>query len=214
MTMTIEKMLLDVGRQLVTSGLVAGTWGNISGWDEERDGFWITPSGMDYLTLQEADLVLLAKTGEKLSGIRKPSSEYLLHQAIYQSRPEVLGIVHTHSVYATAHAVARTAIPGIVEDMAQIVGGSVDVAEYAAPGTDQLAEAAVAALAGKDAVLLANHGLVGVGRTVAEALRVCQVVEKSAQIHVMSRLIGTPLVLSDNEINQMREGYLKYYGQH
>lgn len=205
--------LLAIGKQLVSSGLVEGTWGNISIWDAEKNGFWLTPSGMDYLTLGEDDLVLLDGSGAVISGRRKPSSEYLLHQEIYRQRPDVQGIVHTHSVYATAHAVARTCIPGIVEDLVQIVGGSVEVADYAAPGTQDLAKAAVAALGGKDAVLLANHGLVGVGRTVEEALKVCQVVEKSAQIHVMARSIGRPVVLSEDEIDQMRQAYLQHYGQ-
>lgn len=198
---------------MIQTGMVAGTWGNISAWDSSRNGYWITPTGMDYLSLAEEDLVLLNLEGRVIEGERKPSSEYLLHEAVYRSRPEIKGIVHSHSPYATSHAVARMSLPGLVEDLVMIVGGEVEVAEYHLPGTKELAEAALAALKDKGAVLLANHGLVGVGSSVEEALKVCQVVEKSAQIHLMSRLLGGPVLLSQEDIDIMRGTYLHKYGQ-
>jgi len=209
----LKEELLTTGRELVRTGLVVGTWGNLSAWDEEKGGFWITPSGMDYLTVTAADLVLVGLDGAVLEGCRKPSSETLLHRAIYRGRPDVRGIVHTHSVYATAHAVCREALPGIVEDLVQIVGGSVEVAAYAAPGSTALAEAAVEALGARSAVFLANHGLVGVGPNLAEALKVCQVVEKSAHIYAVARQLGQPFILQAEDIRAMRKGYLEHYGQ-
>jgi len=209
----LKTKVLEIGRKIIQTGLVAGTWGNISAWDSSRKGYWITPSGMDYLALSEEDLVLLSLENKVLEGERKPSSEYLLHTAIYQSRPGIQAIVHTHSAYATAHSVSRVALPGLVEDLVMIAGGEVEVAEYYLPGTTQLAQAAVSALGEKNAVLLANHGLVGVGSSLEEALKVCQVVEKSAQIHVMSRLLGTPVLLSQDDINHMRNAYQNSYGQ-
>jgi len=212
-TARLQEQILAIGRELVQSGLVAGTWGNLSAWDEEKGGFWITPSGMDYLTLTAADLVLLNLDGAVLEGCRKPSSEHMLHRAIYSGRPDVKAIVHTHSIYATAHAVCRTALPGIVEDLVQSVGGSVEVASYASPGSAALAQAALAALGERSAVLLANHGLVGVGPSLPEALKVCQVVEKSAHIYAVARQLGQPVVLSSEEIRAMRQVYLEHYGQ-
>lgn len=209
----LKAKILEVGRKIIQSGLVAGTWGNISAWDSTRNGYWITPSGMDYLALSEEDLVLLSLDAKVLEGERRPSSEFLLHGAIYQSRPDIQAIVHTHSPFATAHSVSRAVLPGLVEDLVMIVGGEVEVAEYHLPGTAQLAQAAVDALHDKNAVFLANHGMVGVGYNLDEALKVCQVVEKSAQIHVMSRLLGTPVLLSQEDINQMRNAYLNNYGQ-
>lgn len=209
----LKKKVLEVGREIIQSGLVAGTWGNISVWDSLRKGYWITPTGMDYLSLSEEDLVLLSLENKVLEGKRKPSSEYLLHTAIYQSRPDIQGIVHTHSAYATAHSVAHVTLPGLVEDLVMIAGGEVEVAEYHLPGTVELAQAAVCALRDKNAVFLANHGLVGVGNSLDEALKVCQVVEKSAQIHIMSRLLGTPVLLSQDDIDNMRNAYLNSYGQ-
>lgn len=211
--MSLRKLLLDVGKNLISTGLVVGTWGNISVWDSKRDGFWISPSGMDYLTLTEQDLVLIDRQGKIMEGFRKPSSEFMMHLAIYARRSDVLGIVHTHSVYATAHAVARVPIPSIVEDLAQIVGGAVEVAPYQLTGTQALAEVAALVLADKNAVLLANHGVVGVGKSLDEALKACQVVEKAAQIHALSRLLGTPICLGTEDVEVMRHGYLETYGQ-
>ncbi|MFZ3102749.1 MAG: class II aldolase/adducin family protein [Desulfitobacteriaceae bacterium] len=211
--MKLKKALLTVGKNLISSGLVVGTWGNISAWDSKHEGFWITPSGMNYLTLKEEDLVLINRQGKVIEGFRKPSSEFLMHLAIYAKRSDVLGIVHTHSVYATAHAVARVSIPSIVEDLVQIVGGAVEVAPYSLCGTQELADETSVILADKNAVLLANHGVVGVGRDLAEALKVCQVVEKAAQIHALSRLLGTPVGLGAEDVEIMRRGYLETYGQ-
>lgn len=211
--MSLKQELLQTGREVLASGLVAGTWGNLSVWDEERQGFWITPSGMDYLTLTEDDLVLLDAKGQVLKGLRKPSSESMLHAHIYEQRPDVKGIIHTHSVYATAHAVTGAEIPALVEDLAQIVGGAVATAAYEFPGTLELGVAAVRALGQKSAVLLANHGLVGVGPSLKEALKVCQIVEKAAHINLMARLLGTPVLLDQEDIDKMRYGYLHRYGQ-
>lgn len=209
----IKKKIIEVGLKIAQSGMVAGTWGNISAWDSTRNGYWITPSGMDYFTLQEDDLVLLNLDNAVLEGKRKPSSELLLHTEVYKRRPDVKGIVHTHSTFATAHAVSRVPLPGMVEDLVMIVGGQVEVAEYCLPGTFELASGAVNALQNKGAVLLANHGLVGVGNTLEEAFKVCQVVEKSAQIYIMSRLLGEPVVLSQEDIGLMRRTYQESYGQ-
>ncbi|MDD2233456.1 MAG: class II aldolase/adducin family protein [Desulfitobacteriaceae bacterium] len=211
--MSLRKRILAVGRSLLNSGLVVGTWGNISAWDSRREGFWITPSGMNYLNLKPKDLVLINRQGKVIKGIRKPSSESRMHLAIYSGRSDVLGIVHTHSVYATAHAVARIAIPGVTEDFAQMIGGTVEVAPYYIAGTKDLAEAAALALGAKSAVLLANHGVVGVGHDLDEALKVCQVVEKSAQIHVLAHVLGTPVCLGTQDLEKMRRGFLHNYGQ-
>ncbi len=211
--MNLQLELLQTGREILASGLVAGTWGNLSVWEPERQAFWITPSGMDYRNLQEDDLVLLDLQGKVVQGQRRHSSESWLHRQIYAHRPDVKGIIHTHSAYATAHAVACISIPPIVEDLVQIAGGAVECAVYAEPGSQALAKAALKALGNRSAVLLANHGLVGVGPVLAEALKVCQVVEKAAQIHVAARLLGQPVVLGENDVVRMRDSYLHSYGQ-
>ncbi|KXB07955.1 aldolase, partial [candidate division MSBL1 archaeon SCGC-AAA382M17] len=165
--------VVQAGLEVYERGLVAGTWGNISSrLEKDREKFAITPSGMDYREVEKSDIVILNLNGEKVEGDKKPSSEKKLHIHIYKSRDDINSIVHSHSIYASAIAVARRDIPPIIEDMVQIVGGNVETADYKLPGTDDLAEAALDALSNKKAALLANHGVVALGEDMKEALKV------------------------------------------
>ncbi|NLM51251.1 MAG: class II aldolase/adducin family protein [Firmicutes bacterium] len=206
----IRHELIKIVRKMCAEQLVLGTWGNVSA--RQDDSFWITPSGMDYQSLTWEDLVRVEVASGKDQGRWKPSSEWRLHAAIYRKRPDCKAIVHTHSIYATAFAVARAAIPPITEEMAQVVGGSVEVADYALAGTWQLAENAAQALGDKAAVLLANHGLVGVAATLPEALKVCQIVEKTAQVALLSRMLGPVSPLCAEDVSLLRNFYLTSYG--
>jgi len=201
------------GIEMLAINLTVGTWGNISCRVPGKDFVAITPSGMCYDAIAPEDIVVLDLRGKTICGTRKPSIELPLHLAIYNAREDVQAVVHTHSSYATAMAVARKEIPGAVEDMVQIVGGNVRVSEYALPGTEQLGTNALKALNGRNAVLLANHGMIGVGCSLDEAFRVCQVVEKSAQIVLFARFMGGVVELSQEDIEGMRNFYLNDYTQ-
>lgn len=208
-----RKKVVEKGIEMLASNLTLGTWGNISCRVPGDDYIAITPTGMSYDSLVPEDIVVLNLRGNTISGTRKPSIEVPLHLAIYNAREDVKAIVHTHSAYATAMAVARREIPGAVEDLVQIVGGNVRVNDYALPGTVQLGINTVKAMEGRNAVLLANHGMLGVGRDLDEAFRVCQVVEKSAQIALLAQLMGGAVELSQDDIDGMRNFYLDAYGQ-
>lgn len=208
-----RKKVVEKGIEMLATNLTVGTWGNISCRVPGEDYLAITPSGMNYDTLVPEDIVVLNLRGNTISGTRKPSIEVPLHLAIYNAREDVQAIVHTHSAYATAMAVARREIPGAVEDLVQIVGGNVRVNEYALPGTEQLGINTVKALEGRNAVLLANHGMLGAGRNLEEAFRVCQVVEKSAQVTLLAQLMGGVVELSQDDIDGMRNYYLQGYSQ-
>ena len=205
--------ILKIGTRMSGAGLVIGTWGNISQRVRKENMMVITPSGMPYSCLRMADIVVVDMEGQVLEGERIPSSEYMMHIEIYKKRPDVDAIVHTHSIYASAMAVAGEPVPPILEDMAQLVGGGVPVADYARAGTRELAIAAAAGINQANAVLLANHGVVGVGKSLEEALMVCQIVEKGAQVYILSKLVGIPNVLPDIEVKELRRGYLEDYGQ-
>lgn len=205
--------VLEKGKEILATNLTVGTWGNISCRVPGEDYIAITPSGMNYNLLEPEDIVILDFNGIIMTGTRKPSIEVPLHLAIYKARIDVQAIIHTHSPYATAMATARKAIPGAVEDLVQIVGGNVRVNEYALPGTEQLGISTVKALEGRNAVLLANHGMLGVGRDLEEALKVCQVVEKSALITLLAQQIGGVVELSQDDVCGMRNFYLDTYGQ-
>ncbi len=204
--------IMDTCRVMMSTGLVVGTWGNVSRRCSTED-FLITPSGVPYNELQPGDLVVVNLQTGSCSGSLCPSTETPLHAAIYRRRPDVEAIVHTHSPYAAVFAVNRIELPPLLEEMAQLVGGSVRVAPYAASGSIELAEGAAAAIQDRSAVLLANHGLVGVGRTLKEALTVCQIVEKSAQVFLWAKLSGTPHLLGEKEVLELRQGFLQNYGQ-
>ncbi len=206
----MRQAVVDTGRQMIGRGLVAGTWGNISIRNVSGDRIAITPSGRPYDQLTLEDIVVVDPAGQVLSG-QRPSSELALHMAIYRSRTDVRAIVHTHSLYATACAVAGKAIPASLEEMVQAVGGPVQVATYALPGTVELANHAVAAMADRSAVLLANHGVVACGPSLAEALLVAELVEKAAHIHVVAEQLGGARELSDEDVALMRRFYLEHY---
>ena len=208
-----RQSVIAKGIEILTSNLTVGTWGNISCRVPESNCLAITPSGMDYKSLLPEDIVILDYRGRVISGERKPSVEVPLHLAVYQARDDVQAVIHTHSVYASALAVARKEIPAVVEDLVQIVGGNVRVNEYALPGTEELGLNTVKALADRNAVLLANHGMLGVGRDLDEALKVCQIVEKSAQIVIFAQLLGGAVMLSPDDVAGMRDFYLHAYGQ-
>ena len=209
----IKQMVVEYGEKIVKEGLVVATWGNLSARNCKDDVFVITPSGMNYTMLEPDDIVEVDLEGRPLTLNRKPSVETPLHAAIYRARPDVRAIIHTHSTNASACAAARVEIPCIMEDMAAMVGGPIKVAKYAPSGSQELAKNAVEALGDRNAVLLANHGVVAVGRDLAEAFKVCLVVEKSAEIFLKSKIAGTPVPLTEGEVKFIREFYLNSYGQ-
>ncbi|HHV77896.1 MAG TPA: class II aldolase/adducin family protein [Syntrophothermus lipocalidus] len=204
--------VVRVAQAMYEQGLVVGTWGNVSACLPGREEVVITPSGMDYTRLSPEDMVIIDLEGRKTHGKWKPSVEVPLHLAIYRARPDIWGVVHVHSIAASAFAVARMAIPPALEETAQLIGGEVEVAEYQPPGTRRLARAAVEALGQKNAVLLANHGLVGVGADVDRALKACLVAEKTAQVTIYARMLGQVNFLSPEEVRVLAEGF-KHYGQ-
>lgn len=211
-TQRCREEIVHTGILLLDKGLVAGTWGNISVRITDQV-FAITPSGRNYRTLQPEDIILVDSLGSIIEGKLMPSSELPLHLAIYMARPDIAGIVHTHSVFASACAVARRPIPPIIEDLVQIAGGEIAVAPYALPGTPELAKNVVATLADKFAVLLANHGVVACGKTLSEATTAAELVEKAAQIFSWAQMLGGAVSLSEEDVAGMHSYYLEHYRQ-
>ncbi|MCX7779708.1 MAG: class II aldolase/adducin family protein [Negativicutes bacterium] len=210
-TREICENILAAGRTMLETGLVAGTWGNISARVPGLELVAVTPSGQDYRKLTPADIVFVTMRGQVVAGRLKPSSELPLHLAIYQARHDVQAVVHTHSVFASACAVARKAIPPIIEDLVQVIGGAVEVAAYALPGTKELADNAVAGLQRKNGVLLANHGVVGCGQSLREAMTACELIEKAARIYIYANSLGGAQLLSEKDVAVMHAFYLEHY---
>ncbi|MGB9834164.1 MAG: class II aldolase/adducin family protein [bacterium] len=206
----VRSLLCEAGKRLLKENLVSGTWGNISV-RVGKNFMVITPSGMEYEKLTPEDMVLVSLNDLHCEGELKPSSEKQLHAEIYRNRPDVGAIIHTHSMNASTVAASRREVPPILDDMAQILGPSVRVAEYALPGTKSLAKKAVRALRGRNAVLLANHGAICVGRDLEEAFVACQILEKACKAFIESQFLGGAVPIGPVEAWLMHEVYLKKY---
>lgn len=151
----------------------------------------VTPTHHPYYRLQPEELVVVNLNGEPVaSGGMRPSSETRVHLEIYRNRDDVRAVAHTHSIYASVAAVVGRDIPPLIDEMLLTIGGPVKVSKYAFPGTQELAEEAWAAMGDRNAALLRNHGVVGVGPDIWEALEVCDLVERLAHIFVLARNFG------------------------
>jgi len=209
----LREAIVEAGLRTIRDGLTVGTWGNISVRDVETGLIYITPSGMDYEHVQADDVVVLTDEIEIVDGSARPSIEKAMHVAVYNAREDVNAVIHTHPVYSSVLGVNGMALPGVCEDFVQIVGESAICCEYALPGTMELARNAVKALGDRNAALLPNHGTLCVGRHLRHAFKVCHVVEKTAKIYILARSIGTPHVISDEDIKAMRDFIRNAYGQ-
>jgi len=201
--------LVAAARRLDAAGFMPSKSGNLS--LRDGDGFVVTPSGLPYAGMTEADLVRLGPEGGVAPGARhRPSSEWRLHAAIYAARPELGAVVHTHSPRATALSCARRGIPAF-HYMVLLAGGPVRCAAHATFGTQALAEACVAALAGRRAVLLANHGAVAAGTTLAAAVTLAMEVENLAGQYLDLLAAGLePVLLNERELAEAAAQFAAY----
>ena len=193
-----KSAVAKAARRLVELGLVTGSSGNVSVRLETRESnslIAITPSRRCHDELKDDDVVVVDFEVEPVQGSLVPSSEALMHIGIYQSRADVGAVIHTHPVYASVAAVAGLEIPPIIDEMVVTIGGAIRVSEYAFPSTQELADSVRAALGDRNAVLIRNHGAVGVGADLAEALDVCELTERVAQIFFYASLMGNAQTL-------------------
>lgn len=208
-----RKEIIEAGLLILKTALVYGTWGNVSVRIPDEDLIAITPSGVDYEKLQPENIPIIDLEGNLIDGNMKPSIELPLHIEIYKNRPDIFAIVHTHSVHCTAMAIARKPIPASCEDLIQVTGGEVRVSEYRLPGSKDLGAVVVKALEGRQAVIMANHGLLAAGNSLKEAMKIAQICEKSAQATLLAANIGGSVSLSDEDCAFMRDFYVNKYGQ-
>lgn len=196
-------------KKLITAGLTKGTGGNISAFDRESGLYAISPSGMDYFSMTPEDVVVMNLQGEVVEGSRKPSSEWDLHRIFYQNRKDLNAIVHTHSVYCTVLATNREGLPPS-SYLVAFAGKDVRCADYASFGTPELAKLAYEGMADRNAVLLANHGLVTGGSDLLHAFQVAEQIEFCAEVYVKARSIGKPVILPEDEMERMIERFGDY----
>ena len=213
--MNYKKLIVDSGLRMLNSGYTVETWGNISIRDKETNLVYLTPSGMNYATIVEDDVVVCDLDGNIVEGSRKPTIETELHLGIYKARPEVNAIVHTHPIYSTVFSCCGEDIPQVIDEAAQILGGVIKTAPYALPGSHEPAETCVKTHANEtNACLLMSHGAVCVGDTMDTAFKICTVLEVTAQIYYMVRSMGKKCIeISDENIAAMAYFAKNIYGQ-
>lgn len=192
--MNFRKILVEAGKKLYNTRLVAGTSGNLS-IKESDDSYYITPSGMDYNEIEEKDIVQIHKDGSPYLENQIPSSEWRMHIEIYKKYPKYKAIVHTHSTVATAFAVAREDIPLILIEMKPFLGGEIKVAPFAKAGSQELAEAIIPYLETANSCLLANHGVVCCGENMERAFLSAEYVEDAAKIYYHAKTIGKAFII-------------------
>jgi L-fuculose-phosphate aldolase len=196
-----------VYRELARLGLNTGSSGNVS--QRGGDGLLITPSGVTAGTVHEAKLVQVSLEGT-VTGAGSPSSEWAMHAAIYAAYPDAGAVVHTHADACTALACLGEGLPPFHYMVVSFGGKDVRCAPYATFGTPDLAASAVAALDGRTACLLANHGMICHGQDPAAALAVALRLETLARQYLLARSAGSPKLLTTAQIEAARVRYRSY----
>lgn len=188
-----KRLVLEASQKMLEKGLVVGKSGNVSlrlPPEGGRELLAITPTSRYYDLLTVNDIQIVDFEAEPVEGDLPPSSETMLHIGIYQARKNVNAVIHTHSVFASAISAAGLEIPPILDDQVTFIGGEIRLAGYALPGSQELVEHVMASLGERNAVLLPNHGAVGVGRTMREAFTVCELLEETAKIYLCALALG------------------------
>ena len=205
--------LLNIAQKLIETGLNKGTAGNASVRLKENgdDGFLITPSGMAVEDMSAASMVQMAFDGSYEQG-KTPSSEWRFHRDILASRTDVNAIVHTHSMFATTLACLHKDIPPFHYMIAVVGGDTIRCAPYALFGSQALSDNALAALIDRKACLLANHGMIALGRDLEDALAVAVEVENLCEQYWRALQIGDPHILSETEMRDVFKQF-KGYGK-
>lgn len=205
--MDIQTMKQEVHqwtKQSYDEKLFAGTSGNLSMYDRESGVMVITPTSIPYETIQVDDMVAMKLDGTIVDGHYRPSSEWRMHARIYLEKQDVNAVVHTHSPYATAFAVVNQNIPCILIEMVPFIGGDVPLARFAMPGTEDVGIEAVKALKERNGCLMANHGVLAVGKDLDQAHIRAVYIEDAAKICALAKGIGPLTLMSEQQIQAMK----------
>lgn len=206
-----RELIVEYGKKLVNHNLTKGTGGNLSIFNRDKQLMCISPSGIEYFQIQPEDVVVLDLDGNKVDGTKEPSSEFEMHRIFYANRSDIHAIIHTHTMYATTLACLNWSLPP-VHYMLALAGKDVRCAQYATYGTKELAENAFVAMRDRNAVLLANHGLLVGAKDLANAFNTTEEVEYCAELYYRTKAIGQPVIISEEEMELMAEKF-KTYGQ-
>lgn len=205
-----KQLVIATARRMISAGLAIGTSGNVSvrlPSSGGRDIIAITPSSLPYETLEPDDIQVIGFNGDTVEGSLDPSMETSLHIDIYEARPNINAIIHTHSVSASAAAVLGRDIPPVTEEQVIYLGGEIRCAPYAPSGTPELAAAARESLGDRSGVLLGNHGAVGTGIDMPSAFTACELIEKTARVYLLTLAAGGANPLPDGAVTSWKAYY-------
>ncbi|MBP1045972.1 L-fuculose-phosphate aldolase [Enterococcus sp. BWM-S5] len=212
-----RKQLVDYGKKMLEESLTTGTGGNLSIFIREDQIMLITPSGIPYNETTPEDIVALDLNGNVVEGTRKPSSEYDMHRIFYQKTDTINAVVHTHSEFATVFACLQEDILPLHYIIGS-VGKKIRCCKYETFGTYALAEEIYRTIGDDKGLLLGNHGTIAIGESLADAFSVAKDIEFIAKLYYRARAIGTPVLLSEEQIDEVVEkfgtyGQLRTHGQ-
>jgi L-ribulose-5-phosphate 4-epimerase len=210
---TLREQVWKLHLELPRNDLVRWTGGNVSGRDPETGLVVIKPSGVKYPDLRPEQLVVLDADGKIVEGNLSPSSDTASHLYIYRHRPDVGGIVHTHSPYATAFAAVGKPIPVYLTAIADEFGGPIPVGGFALIGGEELGQVVVESIGSSPAVLLKNHGVFTIGKNAEAAVKAAVMTEDVARTVWYALQLGTPDEIPAEDVAKLHQRYTKVYGQ-
>jgi L-ribulose-5-phosphate 4-epimerase len=218
-TAATRELVAALHAELVRYGLVAWTAGNVSGRVAGAKLFVIKPSGVSYDDLAPANMILCDLDGNVVPGSEgsglSPSSDTAAHAYVYRNMPQVGGVVHTHSTYATAWAARGEPVPCVITGMADEFGGEIPVGPFAVIGDDSIGRGIVSTLSGhrSRAVLMRNHGVFTIGKDARDAVKAAVMTEDVARTVHIARQIGQPIPIAPETIDALFDRYQNVYGQ-
>ena len=209
----LKEELVDLHLELPKNNLVVWTGGNVSARDPDTGLVVIKASGIRYEEMRPQHMVVLDIDGTMVEGDYKPSSDVYSHLYIYKHRPDVGGVVHTHSAYATAFAAVNKPIPVVLTAIADEFGGPIPCGEFALIGDDAIGKVVVESLGKSPAVLLKNHGVFTIGKNAKTAVKAAVMAEDNAKTVWLAMQIGTPEEISQGDVEKLHQRYVNVYGQ-
>ena len=209
----LKKELVHLHLELPKNNLVMWTGGNVSARDAETGLVVIKASGIRYEDMQPEHMVVVDIDGKVVEGDFKPSSDVYSHLYIYKYRPDVFGVVHTHSRYATAFAAVGKEIPCVLTAMADEFGGSIPCGGFALIGDEAIGKVVVDSIGKSPAVLLKNHGVFTIGKNAVSAVKAAVMTEDVAATVWMAMQIGTADVIPQDDVEKLHQRYANVYGQ-
>ena len=209
----LREQVCRLHAELPRHNLVTWTSGNVSGRDPSTGYVVIKPSGIRYEDLTPGNMVVVNQDGKVVEGTYKPSSDTFAHVYVYRHRPDVNGLVHTHSTFATAWAAAGRPIPPVLTAICDEFGGPIPVGAYAKIGGDEIGKEIVRSIGTSPAILMKNHGVFTVGRTPEAAVKAAVMVEDVARTVFYALQLGQPDEIPAEEVARAHRRYLEEYGQ-